>query len=78
MKTAISIPDKLFRQAEAAARKQKVSRSQLYATAVEAYLKHQKDDAVTAKLNEVYSRQPSALDPAWEQAQWEVLSKEKW
>ena len=39
MKTAISIPDRVFREAERAAKRQKVSRSRIYTQAVEAYLK---------------------------------------
>jgi metal-responsive CopG/Arc/MetJ family transcriptional regulator len=38
MKTAVSIPDDLFRLAEAAARRLQVSRSQLYATALSVFL----------------------------------------
>ncbi len=78
MKTAISIPDKLFRQADAAARKQKVSRSQLYATAVEAYLKQQDRDAIIRKVNEICALNGSALDPALERAQFEILEREDW
>jgi metal-responsive CopG/Arc/MetJ family transcriptional regulator len=39
MKTSISIPDRIYRAAERAAKRQKVSRSRIYTQAVEAYLK---------------------------------------
>jgi metal-responsive CopG/Arc/MetJ family transcriptional regulator len=78
MKTAISVPDELFREAEAAAKKEKVSRSQLYSTALTEYLRRRKDAAITAKLNEVCARVDTSLDPALEQAQWEVLGRERW
>ena len=78
MKTAISLPDLLFRQAEAAAKKMKISRSQLYATAIEEYLRRRKEDAITRKLNEIYDRHPATIDPGLERAQWEVLSEERW
>jgi metal-responsive CopG/Arc/MetJ family transcriptional regulator len=38
MKTAISIPDDLFREVDACSRKLKVSRSRLFATAAREYL----------------------------------------
>ena len=38
MKTAISIPDELFREVEACSRKLKLSRSRLFATAAREYL----------------------------------------
>lgn len=41
MKTAISIPDELFREVEACSRRLKLSRSRLFATAVREYLARQ-------------------------------------
>jgi len=38
MKTAVSLPDELFRLAETAARRLRVSRSQLYAMAIAEFL----------------------------------------
>lgn len=78
VKTAVSLPDKLFRQAETAARKLKVSRSQLYANAIEEYLKRRKDDEITAKLNEILAHESSELDPGLERAQWEAIGVERW
>jgi len=54
MKTAISIPNNVFEQAESLARKLKVSRSELYTEAVKVYLKENHTEDVTTKLNEVY------------------------
>ena len=51
MKTAVSLPDPLFQQAERYARKNKQSRSALYAVALADYLARHDDDAVTAGLN---------------------------
>jgi hypothetical protein len=64
MKTTISIPDPLFEQAEGMARQLGLSRSQLYAMAVESFLKEHEQQAVTAALDRIYSEEPSALDPA--------------
>jgi predicted transcriptional regulator len=78
MKTAISVPGDLFRQVEAAARRLRVSRSQLYATAISEYLNRQQGDAVTERLNEVYSRQPAKMDSALHRAQLRSLEKDSW
>ena len=78
MKTAVSLPDNLFKQAEYAARKLKVSRSQLYANAIKEFLDRRKADAITQKLNEVYSREPSELDPALARGQFEAIGEERW
>jgi len=78
MKTAISIPDPLFKAAERAAKRQKVSRSRFYAKAVESYLKSHRDKAIKKSLDEVYATEPSNLDPALVAAACHVLSKEKW
>lgn len=78
MKTAVSLPDDLFQSAEAAARRLRVSRSELYAKAIAEYLKQQDDSAITERLNEVYSRQEAKLDPALHRAQLKALKKEAW
>lgn len=78
MKTAVSLPDDLFRSAEAAARKLRVSRSQLYATAIREYLERRRNNNVTARLNEVYSKESSELDPAMNVAQLQALKNDPW
>ena len=78
MKTAASVPDDLFRLAEAAARRLRVSRSQLYATAISEFLNRQQSNAVTERLNEVYSRQPAKVDAALHRAQLKSLEGDSW
>jgi hypothetical protein len=56
MKAAVSLPADLFMQAEAAARRLWVSRSELYAKAIAEFLKQQDGSAITERLNDVYSR----------------------
>jgi len=51
MKTAISIPDDVFRDAEELARRMKKSRSELYSNAVREYVARHSPDAVTEKLD---------------------------
>ena len=78
MKTAISLPDDLFRLAETAARRLRVSRSELYATAIAEFLNRRRDTAVTDRLNELYSRSPAKLDSWLHRAQMKSLGKDSW
>jgi predicted transcriptional regulator len=78
MKTAVSLPDDLFRVAEVTARRLRVSRSQLYATAISEFLERQRTDAVTERLDEIYARRPAKVDPALHRAQIRSLEKDSW
>ena len=53
MKTAISIPDSVFRKAEQYARRARKSRSQVYSEAVAEYLARRVPNAITETMNEV-------------------------
>jgi metal-responsive CopG/Arc/MetJ family transcriptional regulator len=78
MKTAISIPDKVFDQADEVAQRLGLSRSELYARAVEAFVKEYRRKGVTEALNRVYSKHPSGLDPVLAKMQFMSLPKEEW
>jgi metal-responsive CopG/Arc/MetJ family transcriptional regulator len=78
MKVAVSVPDTVFQAAERVSRRLRMSRSRLYATAVEAYVKQHGDEDITERLNKVYARNASTLDPALEAASIEVLRRERW
>ncbi len=78
MKTAVSVPDELFRQAEAEAKKLRMSRSKLYATALSEFLERKRSESITERLNEVYSKHESKLDPALERMMFETWKKERW
>jgi metal-responsive CopG/Arc/MetJ family transcriptional regulator len=78
MKTAVSLPDDLFSLAETAARRLGISRSQLYATALTEYLNRERTDAITERLNEVYSRNDAKVDPLLNAAQWSSVEPETW
>jgi hypothetical protein len=64
MKTAISIPDGVFRSAEQLATRLGVSRSQLYSKAVTELLDKHRDDLVTSCLNDIFGPggEDSSLD----------------
>jgi predicted transcriptional regulator len=51
MKTAISIPDDLFQQAEKLAGELELSRSALYAKALREMIERLRDEAITAQIN---------------------------
>jgi hypothetical protein len=78
MKTAVSVPDELFREAEAAARRLQLSRSALYSKAIAGFLKDQRGSAITERLNEVYSRNPAKVDSRLHDAQLKTLKKDAW
>lgn len=78
MKVAVSIPDPLFKSAERLAKKLKKPRSRLYAEALACYVRTQDPQTITDKLNEVYSKIDSGVDPAFEKAQAETLADETW
>lgn len=78
MKTAISIPDELFDSADRLAEELGVSRSELYARAVEEYVAKARGADITAQLNEVYAEEPSGLDPELRSAQGRSVSGAEW
>ena len=78
MKFAISVPDQIFRAGERLARERGISRSELYATALNAYLGVHGAEAITARLDAVYAKEPSRLDPAVEASQHRLLADEAW
>jgi predicted transcriptional regulator len=53
MKTAISIPDEVFKKAEQLARRLGMSRSQLYREAVEDYVNRRRPESITEAMNRV-------------------------
>ena len=80
MKTAISIPDELFRAAELAARRMGLSRSELYRRALAAFLEGHSDRLVTKSLDEVHGTDigGARLDPLLERLQTASLPPEEW
>ena len=79
MKTAISIPDRVFRSAEQLAARLGVSRSELYSKALEALVEKHRDDLITTRLNEIYGvdQEGSSLDAEVAALQHRTLVREK-
>lgn len=78
MKTAISIPDPIFHEAESMAKRLGMSRSELFRRAVEDYLRSHRDDKVREALDAVYSEESSAVDYVLAQMQFASLPEEDW
>jgi len=55
MKTAISLPERLYTDAEKTAKAMGVPRSQLYAIALEEFIKRHKKEGITKQLDELYT-----------------------
>jgi len=67
IKTAISIDQPLYEQAEALAREMKISRSRLYELALEAFLRREESQNLLARLDAVYREEEP--EPALTQQQ---------
>jgi metal-responsive CopG/Arc/MetJ family transcriptional regulator len=62
MKTAISVPDDVFREVEKVARERQSSRSEVIVTAVREYLERRKSGDLLKALNEAYGTAETAGD----------------
>jgi hypothetical protein len=62
VKTAISLDESLFREAEDWAGKLGVSRSQLFARAVEEYVRRHENEELLRRLNEAHADGPDEED----------------
>ena len=80
MKTAISIPDLIFKEAENFAHKQGISRSELYTKAINEYLQGREEKNITESLNNIYENNPAAIDKQIYSMQYSTLrdDDEKW
>lgn len=80
MKTAISIPDPLFKAADKLAASLGISRSELFQRALKQMLEKHEASDITAALNAVYGRPdvPRKLDPVLAKLQFASLPKEDW
>ncbi len=78
MKTAISIPDDLFEQADRLARALKTSRSELYSRAVREYVARHSADAVTEALDALYAEERSEADDFGRAAAGRTLERSEW
>ena len=78
MKTAISLPEKVFREAERFARRVRKTRSRLYAEAIAEYLARHAPNDVTEAMNQVCDRLRTTADKFTAKAARGVFSSEPW
>jgi hypothetical protein len=78
MKTAVSLPDSVFRDAERLARRQKKSRSQLYRDALIEYVARHGHDEVTAQMDAVAADLPRQQDDFGRAAARRTVERSEW
>jgi metal-responsive CopG/Arc/MetJ family transcriptional regulator len=79
MRTSVTIPDATLRAADELARRMGISRSRLFAIALERLVQERRDDdAISAKTNEVLAHESSALDPVLAEIQYRSIEKNDW
>lgn len=80
MKTAVSIPDRVFLSAEKLAVRLGVSRSELYSKALATLVEKHREDIITSQLNELYGPggEDSSLSREDSVLQARSLRREKW
>ncbi|MBZ5592878.1 MAG: type II toxin-antitoxin system VapB family antitoxin [Acidobacteriia bacterium] len=81
MKTAISLDDHLLKQADQTAQQMGLSRSGLFALALQDYLRRRRQQEVAEQLNRVYSGKPDLAGrrtTARMKAKFRRTIKERW
>ena len=65
VKTAISVNRDIFRQSERLARRLRVTRSRLYAMAMQEFLRRHENDELLARINAAYADGPDPEEKKW-------------
>jgi metal-responsive CopG/Arc/MetJ family transcriptional regulator len=78
MKTAISLPDAVFHEAERLAKRLKKSRSELYRDAVAEYVARHEPEAVTEALDRVAKKLDTGSDELVSLAARRLLERSEW
>ena len=78
MKTAISIPNDVFKVAEQLARRTKKSRSQLFSDAVREYVARHAADDITDAMNRVCAEVDTQPDKFAAAASSRILKRAEW
>ena len=78
MKTAVSVPDRVFAAGERFASRRGMTRSELYAKALASFLERHRDEETTRALDEVYGGTREPLDPVLAELQRRVLGDQEW
>lgn len=78
MKTAVSIPDNVFKKAERLARRLKKSRSELFSNALSEYVARHAPDHVTEAMDKVCAEVGLETDEFISVASRRVLERSEW
>ncbi len=78
MKTAISIPDDVFEEAERLASRLQTSRSRLYARALAEFVARHGDDRVTAAMDMVVDEVGTGINDFTREAAHQALGRVEW
>jgi metal-responsive CopG/Arc/MetJ family transcriptional regulator len=78
MKTAVSIPDDIFEEAERLAAKLETSRSQLYSRALREFVIRHAPDRLTEAMNRVVDMVGTEVDEFSQRAARRVLEQVEW
>ena len=78
MKTAVSLPEQVFRAAERHAKRARKSRSQLYAEALSEYLDRHSPDEVTEAMNHVLDQVAADSNEFVANASRRILERSEW
>ena len=78
MKTAVSIPDDIFERAERLARRNRRTRSEVYAAALDEYVARHAPDEVTDTMNRVCENTGDGIDAFLATAGRHVLDRVEW
>jgi len=78
MKTAVSIPDEVFEEAERLVSELKTSRSQLYSRALQEFVARHAPDRLTEAMNRVVEAVGAEMDEFSRKAARQVLERVEW
>ncbi len=78
MKTAVSIPDPVFNEADALAKRMGITRSKLYARALGAFVATQTSDRITQAMNDSIDAAGNGADPFAKEGARRILERSEW
>lgn len=78
MKTAVSVPDEIFKDVERLARRARKSRSEVYSAALKEYVARHASDEITEAMNRVCERVKDGKDAFVAAASSRVLEHAEW
>lgn len=78
MKTAISIPDEIFEEAEKAAKRLGLSRSELFTRAIKAFLSERSERSITSSYNAGFDDASSSQNAFQREASRRALLGVEW